>query len=67
ELRAKYTLFAEGSRGHLGKQVISKFALDKDADPQSYGIGIKELWEVEPSKSKPGLVVHITWVITRSQ
>ena len=58
ELRAKYTLFAEGSRGHLGKQLISKFALDKDADPQSYGIGIKELWEVEPSKSKPGLVVH---------
>ena len=58
ELRAKYTLFAEGSRGHLGKQLISKFALDKDADPQSYGIGIKELWEVEPSQSKPGLVVH---------
>ena len=58
ELRAKYTLFAEGARGHLGKQLIAKFALDKDADPQSYGIGIKELWEVEPSKSKPGLVVH---------
>jgi electron-transferring-flavoprotein dehydrogenase len=58
ELRAKYTLFAEGSRGHLGKQLITKFALDKNADPQSYGIGIKELWEVEPSKSKPGLVVH---------
>lgn len=58
ELRAKYTLFAEGSRGHLGKQLISKYALDKDADPQSYGIGIKELWEIEPSKSKPGLVVH---------
>ena len=58
ELRAKYTLFAEGSRGHLGKQLIAKFALDKDADPQSYGIGIKELWEVEPSKSKLGLVVH---------
>jgi electron-transferring-flavoprotein dehydrogenase len=58
ELRAKYTLLAEGSRGHLGKQLISKYALDQDADPQSYGIGIKELWEVEPSKSKPGLVVH---------
>lgn len=58
ELRGKYTFFAEGSRGHLGKQIISKFALDRDADPQSYGIGIKELWEVEPSKSKPGLVVH---------
>ncbi|MEY3799515.1 MAG: hypothetical protein RLZZ406_816 [Pseudomonadota bacterium] len=58
ELRAKYTLFAEGSRGHLGKQLISKFSLDNNSDPQSYGIGIKELWEVEPSKSKPGLVVH---------
>ena len=58
ELRGKYTLFAEGSRGHLGKQLISKFALDKDADPQSYGLGIKELWEVETYKSKPGLVVH---------
>ncbi|WP_114662462.1 electron transfer flavoprotein-ubiquinone oxidoreductase [Polynucleobacter necessarius] len=58
ELRGKYTLFAEGARGHLGKQLIAKFDLDKDSDPQSYGIGIKELWEVEPSKSKPGLVVH---------
>ena len=58
ELRGKYTLFAEGARGHLGKQLIAKFSLDKDSDPQSYGIGIKELWEVEPSKSKPGLVVH---------
>ncbi|OJI05683.1 electron transfer flavoprotein-ubiquinone oxidoreductase [Polynucleobacter sp. MWH-Adler-W8] len=58
ELRGKYTLFAEGSRGYLGKQLIAKFDLDKDADPQSYAIGIKELWEVEPSKSKPGLVVH---------
>ena len=58
ELRGKYTLFAEGARGHLGKQLIAKYALDKDSDPQSYGIGIKELWEVEPSKSKPGLVVH---------
>ncbi|QWD97396.1 electron transfer flavoprotein-ubiquinone oxidoreductase [Polynucleobacter sp. MG-6-Vaara-E2] len=58
ELRGKYTLFAEGARGHLGKQLIDKFSLDKDSDPQSYGIGIKELWEVEPSKSKPGFVVH---------
>ena len=46
ELRAKYTLFAEGSRGHLGKQLISKFGLDNGADPQSYGIGIKELWDL---------------------
>lgn len=58
ELRGKYTLFAEGARGHLGKQLIAKYDLDKDSDPQSYGIGIKELWEVEPSKSNPGLVVH---------
>ncbi|NCF10900.1 MAG: NAD(P)-binding protein [Gammaproteobacteria bacterium] len=58
ELRAKYTLFAEGCRGHLGKQLITKFALDADADPQHYGIGIKELWEVDPVKHRPGLVVH---------
>ena len=58
ELHAKYTLFAEGSRGHLGKQLISRFALDEDCDPQTYGIGIKELWEVDPAQSKPGLVVH---------
>jgi electron-transferring-flavoprotein dehydrogenase len=58
ELLAKYTLFAEGSRGHLGRQLIARFALDRDSDPQSYGIGIKELWEIEPSKHRPGLVVH---------
>ncbi len=58
ELRAKYTLFAEGSRGHLGKQLISQFQLDRSADPQSYGIGIKELWEIAPDKHQPGLVIH---------
>ncbi len=58
ELHAKYTLFAEGARGHLGKQLISKFKLDAGKDPQSYGIGIKELWEIEPSKHKAGLVIH---------
>ena len=58
ELHAKYTLFAEGCRGHLGKRLISKFGLDKDADPQHYGIGIKELWEIDPAKHKPGLVMH---------
>jgi electron-transferring-flavoprotein dehydrogenase len=58
ELLAKYTLFAEGSRGHLGRQLTSRFALDKGSDPQSYGIGIKELWEVQPSKHRRGLVVH---------
>ncbi|MDP4909920.1 MAG: electron transfer flavoprotein-ubiquinone oxidoreductase [Burkholderiaceae bacterium] len=58
ELHAKYTIFAEGARGQLGRQLIEKFTLDQNRDPQSYGIGIKELWEVEPSKSRPGLVVH---------
>ncbi|WMW82177.1 electron transfer flavoprotein-ubiquinone oxidoreductase [Undibacterium cyanobacteriorum] len=60
ELHAKYTLFAEGARGHLGKQMIAKFELDKGKDPQSYGIGIKELWEIDPKHHKPGLVVHTT-------
>ncbi|PUE60153.1 electron transfer flavoprotein-ubiquinone oxidoreductase [Limnohabitans curvus] len=58
ELHAKYTIFAEGARGHLGKQVIAKYNLTEGRDPQSYAIGIKELWEVDPSKAKPGLVVH---------
>ena len=58
ELRAKYTLFAEGSRGHLGKQLITKYRLDRESDPQSYGIGIKELWEVTPKNHHPGLVIH---------
>ena len=58
ELRAKYTLFAEGSRGHLGKQLINKYALDANADPQNYGIGIKELWEIDPAKHQEGLVIH---------
>lgn len=58
ELHAKYTLFAEGSRGHLGKQLISRFKLDKDKDPQTYAIGIKELWEIDPAKHQPGLVIH---------
>ncbi len=58
ELHAKYTLFAEGCRGHLGKRLIAKFGLDKDADPQHYGIGIKELWEIDPAKHKPGFVMH---------
>ena len=58
ELHAKYTVFAEGSRGHLGKQLIARFKLDEGKDPQSYGIGIKELWEVDPKKHQSGLVVH---------
>ena len=58
ELRAKYVLFAEGSRGHLGKQLIEEFNLDEGRDPQHYGIGIKELWEVPQELHHPGLVVH---------
>jgi len=58
ELHAKYTLFAEGSRGHLGKQLMAKYDLNKGRDPQTYGIGIKELWEIDPAKHKPGLVIH---------
>lgn len=58
ELRAKYTVFAEGCRGHLGKELIEKFGLDSDSEPQHYGIGIKELWKIPSDKHKPGLVVH---------
>ncbi|MDO8284574.1 MAG: electron transfer flavoprotein-ubiquinone oxidoreductase [Rhodoferax sp.] len=58
ELLGKYTIFAEGARGHLGKQVIAKFKLDEGCDPQSYGIGIKELWEVEPARHQPGFAMH---------
>jgi len=58
ELHAKYTVFAEGARGHLGKQVIAKFKLDDGKDPQSYGIGIKELWEIDPARHKAGLALH---------
>jgi len=58
ELHAKYTIFAEGARGHLGKQIIAKYKLDAGKDPQSYGIGLKELWEIDPAKHKAGLVVH---------
>ena len=58
ELLGKYTVFAEGARGHLGKQVIAKFKLDADRDPQSWGLGIKELWEIDPAKHKPGFVMH---------
>lgn len=58
ELKAKYTLFAEGVHGHLGKQLIAKYKLAEGKDAQHYGIGIKELWEIDPTKHKPGLVVH---------
>jgi electron-transferring-flavoprotein dehydrogenase len=58
ELHAKYTLFAEGSRGSLGKQLIAKYKLDEGKDPQSYAIGIKEMWEIDAKQAQPGLVVH---------
>ena len=58
ELLGKYTVFAEGARGHLGKQLIAKYKLDEGKDPQSFGIGIKELWEIDPSRHTPGFVMH---------
>ena len=58
ELLGKYTVFAEGARGHLGKQVIAKYQLDEGKDSQSFGIGIKELWEIDPSRHQPGFVLH---------
>jgi len=58
ELHAKYTLFAEGARGSLSKQLIKHFRLDRASEPQKFGIGIKELWEVDPSRHRPGLVLH---------
>ncbi len=66
-LLAKYTLFAEGSRGHLGKKLIHHFQLDNDKDPQHYGLGIKELWKVDNSDYKEGLVVHTSgWPLSES-
>ncbi|MGX5914391.1 electron transfer flavoprotein-ubiquinone oxidoreductase [Aliidiomarina sp. Khilg15.8] len=60
ELRAKYTVFAEGCRGHLGKELISKFDLDEGKTPQHYAIGFKEIWDIPPEQHQPGLVVHTT-------
>ncbi len=58
ELLGKYTVFAEGARGHLGKQLIAKYRLDEGRDPQSFGIGVKELWEIDPKRHQPGFVMH---------
>ncbi|WP_024540101.1 electron transfer flavoprotein-ubiquinone oxidoreductase [Comamonas badia] len=58
ELLGKYTVFAEGARGHLGKQVIARYKLDEGRDPQSWGLGVKELWEIDPARHQPGLVIH---------
>ena len=68
ELRAKYTLFSEGCRGHLGKQLIAKYALDAGKDLQHYGIGIKELWKIPADQHRPGLVVHSAgWPLDESK
>lgn len=67
ELHAKYTLFAEGCRGHLGKQLISHFNLDEGKDPQHYAIGIKEIWQIDPAKHEEGKVIHgLGWPLAES-
>src|SRR5258706_12159793 len=67
ELHARYTFFAEGCRGHLGKRLQTRFRLDEGRDPQVYGIGLKELWEVKPEKFQPGLVIHTAgWPLDRA-
>lgn len=67
ELHAKYTLFAEGCRGHLGKQLISHFGLDEGKDPQHYGIGIKEVWQIKPELHEEGKVIHgLGWPLAES-
>ena len=58
ELLGKYTIFAEGCRGNLGEQLMDRFDLRADADPQHYGLGLKEIWEIDPEKHEEGLVVH---------
>ncbi len=58
ELHAKYTLFAEGARGHLGKELVDRFNLNSESSTQHYGIGVKELWQIDPEKHRPGLVIH---------
>ena len=65
ELHGKYTIFAEGARGHLGKQLIARYKLDEGRDPQGYAIGIKELWEIDPARHQPGFVMHTAgWPMT---
>ena len=67
ELHAKYTLFAEGARGHLTKQIKAKFDLERDCQPQVYGIGMKELWDIDPESHVPGRVIHTQgWPMSES-
>ena len=66
-LKATYTVFAEGCRGHLGKTLIESFNLDAEATPQHYAIGFKEIWDIDPAKHQPGLVVHTAgWPLTEA-
>jgi electron-transferring-flavoprotein dehydrogenase len=68
ELHAKYTLFAEGARGHLTKQLKSKYDLERDCQPQVYGLGMKELWDIDPAKHEPGRVIHTQgWPLSESE
>ena len=67
ELHAKYTLFAEGARGHLTKVLKARFDLERDCQPQVYGLGMKELWDIDPEKHVPGRVIHTQgWPLTES-
>ncbi|MGF1760494.1 electron transfer flavoprotein-ubiquinone oxidoreductase [Photobacterium sagamiensis] len=67
ELKARYTVFAEGSRGHLGKQLIANFQLDQGRQPQHYALGLKELWEIPPDRHQPGLVIHgVGWPLSET-
>jgi len=67
ELHAKYTLFAEGARGHLTKQLKAKYYLERDCEPQVYGLGMKELWDIDPEKHVPGRVIHTQgWPLSES-
>jgi electron-transferring-flavoprotein dehydrogenase len=67
ELRGKYTVFAEGCRGHLGRALEARFALREGADPQHYGIGFKEIWQIDPEQHRPGAVLHtFGWPLGRS-
>ncbi len=67
ELKAKYTIFAEGSRGHLGKQLINRYHLDVDKQPQHYALGLKEIWQIPKSSANIGQVIHVTgWPLSES-
>ncbi|MCW5662367.1 MAG: electron transfer flavoprotein-ubiquinone oxidoreductase [Piscinibacter sp.] len=67
ELHGRYTVFAEGARGHLGRRLVERYGLDAGRDPQSHALGLKELWEIDPARARPGLVVHTAgWPLDRS-